>query len=406
MLNLKIAYRNLFRQKRRTIFTASSMIVGFVLACFFIGWSDGSYGTMIDNFTRYQTGHIQIHKGDYLDDPKMYKTIDDYENISTDLENIDEIVSFAGRIKTGGLISFGEESAAAQITGIEPTRENETISFAKKIVKGDYFSNDPDSYECLIGKGLARILQADIGDEVVLVSQGADGSIANELYKIRGLLNVGSDMENRMAFYIKLQQAQEVFVLYNRVHEIAINTTDVSKAEKVRDIIIKRIDNSELNIQSWKGFAKDFYRAMKADEQGMWISLLIVILVVSIGVLNTVLMSVLERRREYGVLKAMGTKPRSIIKLILYENTILAFVSIFVGAIIGTIINWILSVYGLTFDEPFSYGGIMFDKMFATINFRTYWIPAVTVVLSTIIVCIIPALKAAKTKPAEAMRTF
>ena len=406
MLSIKMAFRNLLRQKRRTVYTAISMIIGFTLAAFFIGWQDGSYNTIIDNFTRYKTGHIQIHKGNYLDSPKMYKTIRNPQKVFGALNNTEKVVSFSARIKAGGLVSLNDKSAGAQITGINPVRENKTISFKRKVTEGKYFSDNPESYECLIGKGLKRLLNAQIGDEIVVLSQAADGSIANEIFKLKGIIDLGSDFENRSAFYIKLQQAKELFVLYDQVHEIAVNIENVKFAEEVAENLKQKIGNPDLSIASWKIFAKSFYKAMKADQEGMWISLLVVIIVVAIGGLNTVLMSVLERRREYGVLKAIGTKPTQIVKLIIYENTILAIMSIVVGAVLGTILNSILSEHGITLSQPLDYGGMTFKVVKSEINFRSYWIPTVTVFFSAIFVCIFPAIKAARTKPAEAMRIF
>src|SRR6056297_1267328 len=123
MLIFKIALRNLIRQKRRTFFTALSMIVGFVLASFFIAWADGSYNYIIDNFTRNRLGHIQIHKQGYLDKPTLYKTINKYDNIEGKLKNTENITNWTTRIFTGGLVSVDKESSGAQITGIDPINE-------------------------------------------------------------------------------------------------------------------------------------------------------------------------------------------------------------------------------------------------------------------------------------------
>jgi len=144
---------------------------------------------------------------------------------------------------------------------------------------------------------------------------------------------------------------------------------------------------------------------MKADKAGMWVMLVIIVLVVAVGVLNTVLMSVLERRREYGVLKAVGTKPAQIIKMVLLEVNILGLICIVLGTGVGLLLNYLTSVYGYTLPEPMTYGGMKFETMLGEINARSFYIPAITVIVSATLVSIFPALKAARTDPAKSMRT-
>ena len=405
MVILKIALRNLIRQKRRTIFTALSMIVGFILASFFIAWADGSYNYIIDNFTRNRLGHIQIHKKGYLNKPTLYKTINDYKNIENKIKNTESVTEWTTRIFTGGLVSVGEESSGAQIIGIEISGEKETTNIDKKIIKGSYFEKNFKK-EVLIGKGLAKFLDADIKDELVIVSQAADGSIANELFVIRGVLDLEDDMSNRSSVYMKINQSQSLFVLNEKIHEIAINVNKLKNVDAASNMLDDKINNENLSVETWKEFAKSFYRAMKADMEGLWVSLIVVILVVAIGVLNTVLMNVLERRREYGVLKALGTKPFQIIKMIFYETSILAFISIIIGTIIALAVNYIFSKHGIAFPEPIEWGGMRFEYMKGEINLRSYLIPAITVFLSGVFVSLFPAIKAAKTKAAEVMRMF
>jgi ABC-type lipoprotein release transport system permease subunit len=166
----------------------------------------------------------------------------------------------------------------------------------------------------------------------------------------------------------------------------------------------KMLNNPELEVSPWQIFAKSFYQAMKADKEGMWIMLFIIMIIVAVGVLNTVLMSVLERQREYGVLKAVGTKPPQIFKLVLYEVALLAVFSIVVGGILGFFINYSLSHTGIDLPQAFTYGGMEFKTMYTEVNARSLYIPGITVILSALIISILPALRAAHTEPAKTMR--
>ena len=403
MLLLKIAFRNIFRQKRRTILTMLSMFGGFVMAAVFIGWADGSYNNIIDNFTRHNFGHIQIHEKDYLDRPSLYKTINDYSNIKNQLLTLEEIDHFAPRVYSAGLVSVREKSAGARIIGIDPTPEQMTTQFHKKVSKGQYLSEQPD-HQVLLGKELAKLLKADIGDDIVIVSQGADGSIANDRYSIVGLVDSGDLISDRTSFYLHIEDARELLVLGDRIHEIAINIGHLKKVKPMTDTISTLINRPELSVNPWQVFARSFYLAMKADMEGMWISLVIIVLIVAVGVLNTVLMSVLERIREYGVLKAIGTRPGQIIKLVLTEVNIMAIFSIIIGFGVALIINSILASKGINMGMEFSYGGMTFDTFKAEINARSFYIPAITILISSIVVGFFPALKAARTDAAKSMR--
>ncbi|MGE5342388.1 MAG: ABC transporter permease [Candidatus Omnitrophota bacterium] len=405
MLMLKLAFRNILRQKRRSLLTGLSMLGGFALAAFSIGWSDGSYKGVIDTFTRNQLGHIQIHHTDYLDRPAIYKTINNPAEIASLLIKDPLVTSWAPRIYSAGLASVGEKTVGVRIIGIDPIHESKTTHFNHKIIEGSMFKPHAGN-EAIIGKGLAKLLQAHINDEAVIVSQGADGSMANDKYKITGIIDTGDEMNNRSAFYLPLAAAQELLVLPNRVHEIAITVKSLDDVQKVTESLtttLKKRD-PQLSIDPWQVFAKDFYVAMKTDEKGQWVMLFIIMLVVSVGVLNTVLMSVLERRREYGVLKAIGTKPGQIVRMVLLEVFILCLFCLAAGSVIALGLNYYVSIHGVKMPEPMSYGGMSFSLMKAEVNARSFYIPAITILISALAVSLFPAFKAAHTDPAKSMR--
>lgn len=400
---LKIAFRNVFRQKRRTILTALTMFGGFTLAAISIGWSDGTYSYIIDMFTRNRLGHIQIHGKGYLDKPSLYNTINDYKTVGEKIQTVAGVETWAPRLYSAGLASVAEKSAGVQIIGIDPEREATATRFDKKIVAGRNFPKTP-SPEAILGKGLAKILHARIGDEIVIVSQAADGSIANDLYHVIGIVESGDEISDRMAFYLHLQDAQELLVLNDRVHEIAVIAQNLVQVEVLTQKIKSALGGPNLEVAPWQEFAKSFYQAMQADVQGNWISLFIILLLVAIGVLNTVLMSVLERTREYGVLKAVGTRPAYIFGLVLYEVNIIVLASVIMGTALSLVINYLLSRHGISLPESFSYGGIEFTKMYTEVNARSLYIPAITVILAANLISLFPSLKAARIEPARAMR--
>jgi putative ABC transport system permease protein len=304
----------------------------------------------------------------------------------------------------GALGMVDQEVSGVQVVGIDPVREDRTTNFNNTVIEGSPLPTIP-GYNALIGKGLAKIIKAEVGDSLVLLSQGADGSIANAKYEIVGLVESGEMGGDRMNCYIDISSAQQLFVLDRQCHEIAITVNDISKVNSVTANLRSTVKTEKLDIQPWMVFAKSFYEAMKADMNGLWIQLGIIILLVAFGVLNTVLMSVLERQREFGLLKAIGTKPGMIIIQILIEMNLIALLSIITGSVVALGLLYWLSNYGISLSTPMTFGGVQIQQMNATINLRSFIIPLITVIITTTAVSILPAVKAARTDPVKTMRT-
>ncbi len=402
MLTLKIAFRNALRQKRRTILTGMTMLGGYALASISIGWADGTYNDIIDMFTNSQLGHVQIHAPGYLDKPTLYKRIEDPEAVGKRIESVGGVDAWTPRLFAAGLVSVGENSSAARIVGVDPERETRAVSFARKVKTGAMF-HDTGSGAVLIGEGLARVLDADPGSTLVVVSQAADGSIANDAYEIIGLLKSDNTIQDRSSLYMHLDDAQELFALEGSVHEIAVVGENTGESRQLAERIRNALSGEELEVEPWQEFARSFYSAMRADQQGMYIFLFIIMLIVAVGVLNTVLMAVLERRREYGLLKAVGTQPIRVFGLIITETLIIAIAAIIGGVGVGIFGNWLLSMYGIDLPQPIGYGGMEFRTLHAEVNFRSIYIPALVVVGVAVLVSVFPALKAMTVDPAKAM---
>lgn len=402
-ITLKIAFRNIFRHRRRTLLTALAMFGGFTLCSFSIAWMDGSYNNVIDVFTRNQLGHIQIHQKDYVDRPSLYRNIPDYESIGNTLDTIGGVTAWAPRVYAAGLASVGNRTTGVQIIGVDPARETSATHFDKKIRDGHGFSVG-SAHDALLGTGLARRLHAAVGDSLVILTQGADGSIANDLYIVAGIVDSGNEVSDQMALYLTLAAAQELLVLGGRAHEIAIIAKRPNRLYRLSERIAAAIAEPDLVVEPWQEFAKSFYDAMKADQKGNWISLMIITMLVAIGVLNTVLMNVLERTREYGLMRAIGTSPSWVFNVVIAEAVIMAILSVIAAGVVSYGLNYGLSFIGIPLPVSIEYGGVTFDSMTTEINVRSYVIPLLAVVFSAAFVSVFPAIKAARTQPAAAMR--
>ena len=399
----KMALRNIFRQKRRSLLTSLTMFGGFVLVMIAVGMTDGSFNGIIDMFTRNSTGHIQVHAQGYLDKPSLHKIIPEYLKIGRKVAGAEGVDAWAPRVFSAGLASVGDKTAAAVLTGIDPGLENKALNFNKKIYEGRPLAAG-SAKETAIGRGLAKTLKAKLGDTLVFVTQGADGSLANDKYLIVGLVDSGNEVADRSSLFLHIVDAQELLVLDGKAHEIAIVAPKLGRVAKVERAVEAALADPRLSVEPWQVFARSFYLAMQAEDKEHQVSLIVFFIIVAVGVLNTTLMSVLERRREHGLLKALGTRPGRLFRMILNEVLLMAFASIAVGSVVGTAANLYLSRHGFKFSQGFTFGGMVYDRLRVEISARCYIIPSLLVLVAALLVAIYPALKAARTDPARSIR--
>ncbi|MCG8436365.1 MAG: ABC transporter permease, partial [Gammaproteobacteria bacterium] len=268
MLTLKLAFRNILRQRRRSLLTALSMTGGYMLFVFSISLLEGSWGGAVDIFTLDHTGHIQIHKDNYLKRPKIYKTIQDREPVESALADEDEVTGFTPRVFAGGLAYSGDKTAPAQIVGVDPELEPTVSRLLQKVSQGEYFDASPDSdgyYKAMIGQVLANNLKLDIGSEIVLISQGADGSIANDVFIVSAVIGNRTSFD-RMAVYLPLPAAQAFLTLGPDVHEYAMLVDDKDENEEIAAQLQSRLP--EVTVSPWQVVEATFYRTMQSDKQG------------------------------------------------------------------------------------------------------------------------------------------
>jgi ABC-type lipoprotein release transport system permease subunit len=404
MLTVKMAFRNLQRHKRRSFFTGLTILGGFVLSSLSLGIAEGSYDAIIKAFTQSSTGNIQIHKKGYLDNPSIYKTIEGPQKLENKILKMEQVKSTAPRIYFPSLIFLKNKTNAAQVVGINPEKEAKTTTITKKIDKGIFLSQTPKK-EVMLGATIAKMIKADIGMEISMVSQGYDGSIANDNFKVTAILQDDKSQEG-INVYMHVKTARDFFYMPNAVHEIVITLKNHSKSVKTAKLINSRLTGTQLTAEPWQIVKKDFYRAMQADKKGNHISLIVIMIIVAVGVLNTVLMSVLERTREFGVLKALGTKPMQIAKLIMLETTFLTIFSIAAGLIAALVLNYYFAVHGIKMSHEIHYGGIVFDKIISTLKVKIFLIPALVTFFTALTVAVFPALRAAKITSVKAMKDF
>jgi putative ABC transport system permease protein len=406
MLIFKIAFRNIFRQRRRSIFTALTMVGGYVLFSLSLSVSEGTYGTIIDKFTKSYTGHIQFHKKGYFDKPSLYKTLDDFDFINEKIKKVEGVKSSSPRVYSSVLASKDNKTSIARIVGIIPEKEAETTLIKEKIKKGTYLKYGPEfNNDVMIGTVLADLLKLKVGDDLVLVGQGADGSVANDVFKVSAILKGDNYSIDRNYCYMNIKSAQSFLALESRFHEVVISLFDFNKSRtKVMELNKVFKEKPEIDILPWQLIEKQFYNTMIFEKRGIRICLLVIVFIVAVGVLNTVLMTIFERTKEYGVLRALGTRPIMVFNLIVLESAILACISILVGFLLSFILNYLLSIYGIDYPAPMDIGGFTVTAMYGLIYPGAFTLPAMVTFFTAIIVSIFPAFRAMKIVPVDAMR--
>jgi putative ABC transport system permease protein len=402
-LLLKLAFRNIFRQRRRSALTALSIGGGYILCALSFSLIEGSYNNLIELFTLTKTGHIQIHQDNYLDRPKLHKAIDHYEAVGQQLQEFDAVKSYSYRVFAPALAYSDEGNNPAQVIGIDLDREQTTTLIKDKVTSGTYISEMPDEdgyFQAMIGVSIAESLEIGLGDDLILISEGADGSIANDIFKVGAILGNRDGVEKGNV-YLPLNAAQTFLALEGRVHEIVLILDNYQDAEPIAEKLRPAI--TDLTISTWQQVEADFYKSMQSDKRGNHVTLGIILFIVFIGVLNTVLMSVLERTREFGVLKAIGSRPSTIMSLVTLETTLLASISVLVAFFIALPITYWMTHVGFALPEPIDVGGIMVSAIRGELSVFVFAIPFLLLISFALLISIPPGIRAAKISPTRAM---
>jgi ABC-type lipoprotein release transport system permease subunit len=380
------------------------MIAGFVLCGFTIGWTEGAYDNLINRFTRVWTGHIQVHADGYLERPGLYRTIDRYGKILGAVRSTGGVEGAAPRILAAGLGSIGDKSSGVRIVGIEPESEHAATGFNNRIESGEPFGAGADS-TVILGTGLAGAMEAQTGDSLVIISQSADGSMASGIYRIRGTYSTGNEATDMNSVYMHLDDAQTLFALSGSVHEILVVCETLQDVEPAARRLREKLKGMALDVATWPEINPVFYRSMKSDKAGAYYSYAIIVIIVAVGVLNTVLMSVMERRKEYGVMKALGTRPAQIVGMIYLELGSIAAASSIAGAIITFALLQYFSVHGISGFGEMTIGGITVTEYPTRVIPAAFYVPVILIFISAGLVAAYPAVRAARVDAAKAMST-
>ena len=405
-ITLRMAWRNLWRHKRRTWLTVGAMIFSNLILIFSISLQLGSYQMMINNTLKSYTGHMQIQREGYNDEPKMRSSIDAIIPLANEVRRQLGSNTVAARGVAFAMTSSEQRSYGLQIIGVEPEFEPKVSTLPGLINKGGYFT-DNDAEEIVIGSVLARNLRVDIGDELTLLGSGHDGSFAAGIAIVTGIFESGVAEIDRNMAQLPIGYFQNLFGMDDRGHNIVVNAPDLSKVATTQHAIIELLeDHDTLAVLGWEQLQPGLKQAIQADFTSAWFMYGVLIVLVAFSVLNTQLMSVLERTREFGVMMALGVKPARLGSLVLAETIVMSGLGLAIGAVLGIVMTWYLGIVGFTYPgmEEMAVRFNLPDRMYPSLSFLSIMLGPGIVFLFSLLASIYPAVRLFFLQPVAAMR--
>jgi len=401
---LRLAWRNIFRNKRRTLIAGTAIGIGLAAMIFVDALWEGMEENMIRTVTDTFIGEAQIHAEGFRETREVERTIRRQAQVITELGKEPAVARFTLRSMSPGMISSPANLSAIQLVGVQPETEQEISRIDEAMVKGDFFSGDsPQSL--VMGSKLAELLEVDVGDRVVVtVAQAETGDLSQEMFRVSGIYRFNTDeMDNGMAF-VRISKAREMLGLAAAVHEIAIDFTKRAFARDAQNPFWEKFSQGGNQALGWPKLFPQLAAMFEWSQYSILIVSVILFAIIALGIVNTLFMALYERMFEFGVLRAIGTRPFKIWQMVVSEAGALAILSIGLGMVLGLVVTAIFARVGIDYRGIEMGGMTVQDLIYPVLHLRQFIVYPLWVLIFTMIVGTYPATSAARLKPAEAMR--
>jgi putative ABC transport system permease protein len=330
---LRLAWRNIWRNRRRTLITAASVFIAVLLAVVMRSAQLGAYQRMIDNVVGFYSGHVQVHAKGYWNDQTLDNSFIPNDTLTSILKNQDDIIHIVPRLESFALVSAGDLTEGTLVIGIDPDAENQLTHIANKITSGQYL--DEHDSGILIAEGLAKRLQIKVKDTIVVLGQGYHGATAADQYPVKGILHFPSPELNDGMLYMSLEQAQTLYSTGDRLTSLAISIRSNADASTVASQIRQAIKTPSYEVMDWKEMMPDMLQIIEVDNAGGIITISILYMIIAFGIFGTILMMLAERRHEFGILVAIGMKKLQLARVVVMEIIMLSGIGVIAGIIAG-----------------------------------------------------------------------
>jgi putative ABC transport system permease protein len=398
----KMAWRNVWRNRRRTVVTVAAMTLALWVMILYTGLLEGYFLGMERNILNLELGDLQVFAPGFRDNPSLYTRIRDPESL---LEKIEDLgFRASARLLGGGLAAAGESSAGVSLRGVNTRRDPRVSDIHEHVARGDWLDAGRPK-EVVIGRRLAHTLGVGPGDELVVLSQAADGSIANDLYRVRGVLKGVSDGTDRTGVFMTVEAFRDFFAMPEGAHQLIVRLPEGSglaeSAEAVRQVA------AGLDVKTWRELMPTVASMLDSVRGLMMVVFFIIYIAIGILILNAMLMAVFERIQEFGVLKALGFGPGWVLGLILAESGVQTGLAVLLGLALSVPGLWYLIEVGINMGTlgGMSVMGLAVDPVWrAVVTNNTFKLPVLILLAIVTLAVVYPALKAAWIRPVEAMQ--
>lgn len=402
---IALAWRNLWRQPRRTLLTLAVIMLAGAVTVFLLALQAGSYATMKDNILGVFDGFAQVQQPKYLDDPGMRRTVARPEQLAQEIERIDGVSAVAVRGATYALLSRGQHSIGAFVVGVQPEVEARVSSIARSVRTGSYL--DPgNAAHVVIGQALARNLGVGVGDRVTLLGMARDGSVAADVLTVRGIFESGVNALDRQLAELPLARFQADFAMAGLANLLVVSGRGLTRVQDALPAIRRLAEPRGLAVRSWDELEPGLEAAIHLDASTSMLWYVSLVVVVVVLLLNTLLMSVLERTREFGVLLALGMRDGAIGRMVWLELLLLLGIGLGAGMVLGGgLVAW-YGVHGLALpgaEGVFAQWGLP-SRMTPQLSAFSLLTGPAAIALSTAVAGVFPYLRIRRLRPVSAMR--
>lgn len=401
--NSKLAWRNLWRNKRRTFIVISSIIFSVLLAAWMRSMQEGSYASMIENVVQYYSGYLQVQDTAYWDERTLENSMEVSEQLKKKIGDMDDVTLVSHRIESFALAANHQHSKPAMVLGIEPRAEDSITNISEKIIKGKFIS--PGDKGVILAKGLAGFLDLGVGDTLVLLGQGYHGISANGLFKIKGILDHPNQEFNKRLVFMDINTARDFYSVYDRSTSLVIMTHDHYQLNNLKKKIEEILPPGK-TVMTWIEMQPEVQQLIQSDRAGGIIMLGILYVVIAFGMFSVVMMMVKERQREFGVSHAIGLKKRKLAAIVFLETIFIGIA----GCATGLIISYLFCLYfyhnpipltGETASAMAQYG--MEPYMFFSLKSSLFYNQMILVFLISAFISIFPIWNIYQLKITKAM---
>lgn len=406
---MHLAWRNLWRNRRRTLLTISGIAFSCFLFVFATPVQFGAFNSMLDLSLRLFTGSAQIQKQGYNENPLLSSAIEHPNRIADKIRNSDQFGAVSTRAMTFALVSSSQRSYGAQILGVDPNNEPKVSTIPSMIRSGSFLSGK-NSNQIVIGSVLARNLKIKVGDELTILGSGMQGGMAATILPVTGIFESGDVSLDRYMVEMPLGRFQELFNMGDSVNSIVVSASKTQNREQVASALRDMLkDHPDITVLDWTELLPGIKETWDLKKVGGLIFMLILTVVVVFSIFNTFLMAILERTKEFGLMLALGTRPNRIRYMVMLESLILSLLGIAAGLVIALPLDIYLSIKGFMYPgigDILKQYNLTIDAIYPQINMFNLLLGPGIIFISTNLAAWIPLRRIQRLRPVEAMRTI